>query len=73
MRILKNVAKRMFALLLAMALVFPMLPELTVSTLRIPADGAYQSTYVREMAVLLPNLAKNRALLEDVMKVSEAE
>jgi hypothetical protein len=52
---------------------FPMLPELTVSTLRIPADGAYQSTYVREMAVLLPNLAKNRALLEDVMKVSEAE
>jgi len=52
---------------------FPMLPELTVSTLRIPADGAYQSTYVREMAVLLPNLAKNRALLEDVMTVSTEE
>jgi len=52
---------------------FPMLPELTVSTLRIPADGAYQSTYVREMAVLLPNLAKNRGLLEEVMKVPEAE
>lgn len=48
---------------------FPMLPDLTISTLRIPADGAYQSTYVREMAVLLPNLAKNRALLEEVMKV----
>ena len=52
---------------------FPMLPELTVSTLRIPADGAYQSTYVREMAVLLPNLAKNRALLEEVMQMPEAE
>ncbi len=52
---------------------FPMLPELQISTLRIPADGAYQSTYVREMAVLLPNLAKNRALLEEVMKLPEAE
>ena len=52
---------------------FPLLPELTVSTLRIPADGAYQSTYVREMAVLLPNLAKNRALLEEIMKAPEAE
>lgn len=52
---------------------FPLLPELTVSTLRIPADGAYQSTYVREMAVLLPNLAKNRAILEEAMKTPEAE
>ena len=52
---------------------FPLLPELTVNTLRIPADGAYQSTYVREMAVLLPNLAKNRALLEEVMTVSTEE
>lgn len=51
--------------------VFPMLSEITVNTMRIPADGAYQSTYVREMAVLLPNLAKNRDLLEEVMKVPE--
>lgn len=50
---------------------FPLLPELTINTMRIPADGAYQSTYVREMAVLLPNLAKNRDLLEEVMKVPE--
>ncbi|MBQ6839631.1 MAG: LCP family protein [Oscillospiraceae bacterium] len=52
---------------------FPMLPELTVTTLRIPADGAYQSTYVREMAVLLPNLAKNRSILEEAMKVPGGE
>ena len=52
---------------------FPMLPELEVNTLRIPADGAYQSTSVREMAVLLPNLAKNRALLEEIMVVPEEE
>ena len=52
---------------------FPLLPELTVNTLRIPADGAYQSTYVRSMAVLLPNLAKNRDILEEAMKIPGAE
>lgn len=52
---------------------FPLLPELTVNTLRIPADDAYQSTYVRSMAVLLPNLAKNRDILEEAMKIPGAE
>lgn len=47
--------------------VFPILPELEVKTLRIPVDGGYQSTYVREMAVLLPNLQKNRDALEEVI------
>ena len=47
--------------------VFPILAELEVNSLRIPVDGGYQSTYVREMAVLLPNLQKNRDALEDVM------
>ena len=50
---------------------FPMLPELTVVTQRIPADGAYESTYVREMAVLVPNLARNRYLLQEAMKIPE--
>ena len=52
---------------------FPMLPDLTVNTQRIPVDGAYQSTYVREMAVLLPNLSKNRAVLEEIMKLPTEE
>ena len=47
--------------------VFPMLSGLTIETLRIPADGAYSSQSIRGMAVLVPDLEKNRELLKTVM------
>jgi hypothetical protein len=31
---------------------------------RIPADGTFTSSYIRGMAVLVPNLDKNQALME---------
>lgn len=46
---------------------FPLLPELTVNTLRIPADGAYEAKYVEEMAVLVPSLWRNRQILAEIM------
>ena len=46
---------------------FPMLPELEVKTMRIPVDGGYKSTYVQEMAVLVPSLSKNRSALKEIM------
>jgi len=46
---------------------FPMLPDLKINTLRIPADGSHEMTYIRQMSVLLPDLAENRELLEQVM------
>lgn len=48
---------------------FPMLPDLTVNTMRIPVNGGYQSTYVREMAVLVPNLTTNRNALKEIMEI----
>ncbi len=47
--------------------VAPMLSELSIVTQRIPADGAYQSVWIDGMAVLLPNLEKNRQLLVDTI------
>lgn len=41
----------------------PLLPELTVVTQRIPADGEYQSVMIDGMAVLLPDLEANREIL----------
>lgn len=52
---------------------FPMLPELTVNTVRIPADGTYENAYIRQMAVLLPDLQANRDLLEEyIMGTAES-
>ncbi len=45
----------------------PMLPELKVTTQRIPIDGAYTSAYVRGMAVLIPDFEANRKFLRDTL------
>ena len=46
---------------------FPLLPDLTIETMRIPVNGGYKSTYVREMAVLVPDLTENRSALKEIM------
>lgn len=46
---------------------FPLLTDLQIDTMRIPADGAYQMTMIKEMSVLLPNLEANRQLLAEIM------
>lgn len=48
--------------------VFKMLPELTIKTERIPADGAYTMTRVNGMSVLLPKLEKNHKILSEIMR-----
>lgn len=48
---------------------FPLLPELEIKTMRIPVNGGYKSTYVREMAVLVPDLEVNRSELKKVMEI----
>ena len=48
--------------------VFKMLPELTIQTERIPADGAYTMTRVNGMSVLLPKLEKNHKILSEIMR-----
>lgn len=49
----------------------PLLPDLTINSLRIPADDAYsganKGTEEAPMHVLVPNLEKNRALLREVL------
>ena len=42
--------------------------KLTIQTQRIPADGTYSNSWISGMAVLLPDLEKNRALLEGTLK-----
>lgn len=46
----------------------PLLKDLKVSTVQIPAEGAYKMTMIRGMSVLLPDLEKNNKILEDIMK-----
>jgi LCP family protein required for cell wall assembly len=43
----------------------PMLSGMQISNYSIPAKGTYTSTYIRGMAVLVPNLSKNRTILRD--------
>ncbi len=44
------------------------LDNLAVETYRIPADGAYKNATVREMAVLIPDIEKNRkAIFEEYL------
>lgn len=45
----------------------PMLTDVQVNTNRIPADGTYKDASIRGMAVLVPDLEANRAILEDIM------
>lgn len=47
--------------------ILPMLSNLEIKTQRIPADGTYQAAWIRDMAVLVPDLEANRELLKDVM------
>ena len=46
----------------------PMMKNLQVNTMQIPAEGAYKMTMIRGMSVLLPDLEKNNAILSDIMK-----
>lgn len=48
--------------------VFNMLSDLKIENARIPTDGTYRETWIREMAVLLPDLNANRAVLAEIMK-----
>ena len=45
----------------------PKLSGMTVNTQQIPADGAHYGAMVREMAVLIPDLEKNREILAGIM------
>ena len=47
----------------------PILSEFKIYTFRLPVDGAYYGAYVRGMAVLVPNLSKNRQALKDFLSV----
>ena len=44
------------------------LPELEITTQSIPAAGTYRSCSVRGMAVLVPDLEANRAILRDILQ-----
>ena len=58
-------------------LLIPMLPELSIQTLRIPADGMYynanKGTEEEPMYVLVPDLEKNRQLLRDTLSGAVVE
>lgn len=45
----------------------PLISKLNTQQLRVPADGAYRNDTVNGMSVLIPDLEKNRALLNDIM------
>ena len=50
-----------------MVKLIPILPELQITTQYIPASGAYKSCYVRGMAVLVPDMEANRAILRETL------
>ena len=50
-----------------MVKLIPILPELEIATQHIPASGTYKSCYVRGMAVLVPDLEANRAILRETL------
>lgn len=51
-----------------MVKLIPILPELEITTQHIPAPGTYKSCYVRGMAVLVPDLEANRAILRETLE-----
>ena len=46
----------------------PMMGSIRVVNQRIPVDGAWRSQYIRGMAVLVPNLEKNKEFLNETIK-----
>ena len=50
-----------------MVKLIPVLPELEITTQHIPASGTFKSCYVRGMAVLVPDLEANRAILRETL------
>lgn len=46
----------------------PVLSEAEISTQFIPAAGTYQNCYIRGMAVLVPDMDANRAILKDTLR-----
>ena len=50
-----------------MVKILPLLSQLEISTQSIPASGTYRSCSIRGMAVLVPDLAANRAILRDTL------
>lgn len=47
--------------------ILPCLGSYRIESLQIPANGAYSSATVRGMQVLLPDMEKNRKILQDIM------
>lgn len=45
----------------------PMLPSLQTKQLRVPADGAYYDDTINGMSVLVPDLEKNKELLQEAL------
>ena len=50
-----------------MVKLLPILSQLEITTQSIPASGTYRSCSIRGMAVLVPDLAANRAILKDTL------
>ena len=48
--------------------VLPILSELQITTQHIPADGTYRNVYIRGMAVLVPDLPANIAILKETLR-----
>ena len=48
--------------------IFPMISELTISTMRVPEYGDFDNAYISGMSVLLPKLDKINSKLGDIMK-----
>lgn len=46
---------------------FPLLADITIETGRVPADGAYYQTMIDGNSVIIPDLEKNRQLLQEIM------
>ena len=52
---------------------FPMLPELTIVSQRIPADGTYSGKTIRGMSVLVADMEENRQILSQTITGTAAE
>ena len=53
------------------AQVIPMMSGLKIESKRIPVDGGYRNVWVGKMAVLMPDLAKNRKVLQEIVAPTE--
>ena len=48
--------------------ILPILSELQITTQHIPVEGSYRSVYIRGMAVLVPDLPTNMAVLKETLR-----